>query len=203
MNTAATAGQIVALCRGHAAPLLIRHEHDPQTLYSEMSAIKKSSVSTLHDPKPIFCHRLGLEGDEQADQSVHGGPSQALYCYPIEHYEFWRDQLAMPAQHAQPFGLVGENLCSVGLIESEVWIGDRWQIGQAELCVTAPRVPCHKFNARMSLKTAAKLMVKTGRCGWYLSVLKEGLIRAGDHVQVFPGSREVSITQQNKLLARR
>lgn len=195
-------GEIIAICTGIATPLMVRYDHDPKTLYSEISAIKKSPISTRENPLSVLCGRLGLEGDEQADLSVHGGPTKAIYCYPFEHYSFWQEHGAVWADDAEPFGLVGENLCCTGFSETGVWIGDRWKIGEAELCVTAPRTPCHKFNARMSLKKAARLMVESSRCGWYMRVTAEGKIKAGDNIEVIPGAREISVAQQNALLAR-
>jgi MOSC domain-containing protein YiiM len=194
--------QLIAVCVGRVGPILIQDPHDQGRVIREMSGIHKSVVSSLSNPAAVSCKRLGLAGDEQADLSVHGGPAKAVYCYPAEHYDFWK--LKAPA-HKRPdpvYGWAGENLCTTGLDEQHIWIGDHLAIGSAVFAVTAPRSPCYKFNHQMGMNTAAKLMVKHGRCGWYLSVIQEGLISAGQAITVTPGAREISVAQQNALMAR-
>jgi MOSC domain-containing protein YiiM len=83
---------------------------------------------------------LNLDGDQQADLTVHGGPSKAVYLYPAEHYEFWCRELP---EMDLPWGMFGENLTSAGLLEREVNVGDRLCIGSTELVVTEPRLPCY------------------------------------------------------------
>src|SRR4051812_40933266 len=89
--------------------------------------------------------QLNVEGDEQSDLSVHGGPEKAVYAYPCEHYPFWHRELA---EAQLPWGAFGENLTTDGLLEDEVWIGDRYRIGSAEFVVTQPRTPCYKLEVR-------------------------------------------------------
>ena len=143
--------------------------------------------------------RLGLEGDEQADPSVHGGLDKAVYAYPVEHYPFWqtvRAQARVAAWgEALPHGFVGENLTISGLTESSVWVGDRLRFRRCELAVAGARQPCYKFNAAMGFAQAAKLMVQSGYCGFYLAVLQPGANAAGETFELGPGPREVGIDE--------
>lgn len=166
------------------------------------SAINKLPVSQIANPKPILIGVLGLDGDEQANLSVHGGVEKAVYAYPSEHYDFWNTLLSQERQQtvALNHGALGENLTITGLLEADVYIGDRWCIGTVELAVVKLREPCFKFNAKLRFNGAAKAMLKNAYSGWYLRVLKPGLITAGDLIEVTPGPREISIAQQNKLL---
>ncbi len=139
---------------------------------------------------------LGLDGDEQADLSVHGGPAKAVYAYPQEHYAFWttvRGQ-AKVAGELQP-GDMGENLTLQGLQEGRVWLGDVLRFPDCELIVSEPRQPCFKFNAHMGFNQAAKLMVQSGYCGFYLAVKREGHIAAGQGFELVPGPREVGVVE--------
>jgi len=139
---------------------------------------------------------LGLEGDEQADRSVHGGLSKAIYAYPQAHYAFWqtvRSQARVEGS-LQP-GDCGENLTLAGLLESEVWIGDVLRFPDCELVVSEPRYPCFKFNAHMGFNQAAKLMAQSGWCGFYLAVRREGSLAAGQPFELLPGPREVGIVE--------
>lgn len=141
----------------------------------------------------------GIEGDEQADPSVHGGLDKAVYLYPQEHYAYWQQQRQQAIGDAQPLqpGMLGENLTTEGLLESALWVGDRLQIGDLLLEVTEPREPCFKFAARMGYAQAVKQMRQSGFSGVYLKVLATGSIRAGDAITLIPGVREVSITSIN------
>jgi len=140
---------------------------------------------------------LGLEGDEQADLTVHGGPAKAVYAYPQVHHAFWqtvRGQAKVDAPPLQP-GDCGENLTLAGLLESQVWIGDVLRFPDCELVVSEPRYPCFKFNAHMGFNQAAKLMVQSGYCGFYLAVKREGSLAAGQAFELLPGPREVGIVE--------
>lgn len=144
----------------------------------------------------IAVRPLGLEGDEQADLSVHGGLSKAVYAYPQEHYAFWstvRGQAKV--EGALRPGDCGENLTLSGLLESKVWIGDVLRFADCELAVSEPRYPCFKFNAHMGFNQAAKLMVQSGYCGFYLAVRREGTIAVGEAFELIPGPREVGIVE--------
>ncbi len=124
--------------------------------------------------------RLNLEGDEQSDLSVHGGPEKAVYAYPCEHYAFWRS--AFQGMDF-PWGAFGENLTTEGLLEPEVMIGDRLQVGSAEFLVTQPRMPCFKLGIRFGRDDMVKRFLHSGRTGFYLAVLREGDVGAGDRIE--------------------
>jgi len=142
---------------------------------------------------------LGIEGDEQADLTVHGGPSKAVYAYPSEHYPFWQTVRAQagvaPWGEALAPGTLGENLTLAGVVESEVFIGDVLTFPNCALSVSGPRYPCFKFNAVMGFAHAAKLMVQSTWCGWYFSVRERGTIAAGERFTIAPGPREVGIVE--------
>lgn len=129
----------------------------------------------------IRISRLNLAGDRQADLTVHGGPEKAVYAYPSEHYEHWREELP---RAAFSWGTFGENLTTQGLLEDSVFIGDRLKIGQAVLVVTQPRMPCYKLALRFDRDDMIKRFLDSGRSGFYLSVLEEGEIRAGSEVEL-------------------
>lgn len=142
---------------------------------------------------------LGLEGDEQADPSVHGGLSKAVYAYPVEHYPFWQTVRAQARADAPggelPTGSMGENLTISGLLEDRLWIGDRLRLPGCELAVSEPRFPCYKFNAAMGFSQAAKLMTQSGYCGSYLAVIRPGPVQAGDAIELLPGPRELNLRE--------
>jgi MOSC domain-containing protein YiiM len=124
--------------------------------------------------------RLNIEGDEQSDLEVHGGEEKAVYAYPAEHYAFWRGQL--PGVEL-PAGSFGENLTVEGLFEDRVHIGDRFRAGSAEFVITEPRMPCYKLALRFGRPDMVKRFLKSGRTGFYLAVLQEGEIGAGDKIE--------------------
>jgi len=139
---------------------------------------------------------LGLAGDEQADPSVHGGLAKAVYAYPQEHYAFWstvRGQAKVEGE-LQPGGM-GENLTLTGLLEAKVWLGDVLRFPDCELVVSEPRYPCFKFSAQMGFGQAAKLMVQSGYCGFYLAVRREGTIAAGQGFELVAGPREIGVVE--------
>lgn len=119
---------------------------------------------------------LGLHGDEQADLKHHGGPEKAVYAYPLEHYLFWSEFLGV---RDLPYGSLGENLTTRGLTEEEVCIGDVYQVGTARLSVTQPRVPCAKLARRWNRPDLPKEFLNSGRCGFYLRVLRGGVLYPG------------------------
>lgn len=129
---------------------------------------------------PVRVDRSGLEGDGQADLSVHGGEFKAVYAYPVEHYAYWRDrQPGMDDGH----GVFGENLTVAGLLEEDVRIGDRFRIGSVELLATDPRFPCHKLGIRFGDESMVKRFLDSGRSGIYFSVAAEGELQAGDAIE--------------------
>jgi MOSC domain-containing protein YiiM len=124
--------------------------------------------------------RVNVDGDGQADLTVHGGAAKAVYAYPLEHYAFWREQL----EEELPFGAFGENLTIEGLPpEKEVAVGDRFRVGSAELVVTQPRLPCYKLGLRFAREDMVKRFLVSGRTGYYLAVDAEGDVAAGDPVE--------------------
>ncbi len=148
---------------------------------------------------PVEVRPLGLAGDEQADLSVHGGISKAVYAYPGEHYPFWQTVRAQARAAdwgaALAPGSLGENLTLAGLLEDQVWIGDVLRFADCELAVSEPRFPCFKFNAAMGFNQAAKLMASNAWCGFYLAVRVSGTLQAGEPFELVPGPREVGITE--------
>ena len=144
--------------------------------------------------------RLDLEGDEQSDLAVHGGPDKAVYVYPSEHYDDWRREL--PGTDL-PWGAFGENLTIQGLLEDGVRIGDRLRAGSAEFSVTQPRMPCYKLGVRFGRDDMVKRFLASGRTGFYLSVLAEGDVASGDAIALtMRDSHEVTVADIASLYAR-
>lgn len=138
----------------------------------------------------VRVQRLNIEGDRQSDLNVHGGTDKAVYAYPAEHYGFWREEL--PGTEL-PWGVFGENFTIEGLREDVVQIGDRLRAGSAEFVVTQPRMPCYKLGIRFERPDMVKRFLQSGRTGYYLAVLREGEVAAGDAVTVL-GRDEHSVT---------
>ncbi len=128
---------------------------------------------------PVRVNALNLEGDRQADLTVHGGPSKAIYVYPAEHYDFWRKELP---EVEFPWGSFGENLSTEGLLEKDLNIGDRLCAGSVELMVTEPRLPCYKLGVKFNRDDMVKRFLKSRRTGLYCAVLREGVINAGEAI---------------------
>ncbi len=124
--------------------------------------------------------RINLEGDQQSDLSVHGGIDKAVYVYPSEHYSYWRTQLP---EADLPWGAFGENFTTEGLLEDHVQVGARFRAGSAEFVVTQPRMPCYKLGIRFDRPDMVKLFLQSKRTGFYLSVLREGEVSAGDPIE--------------------
>ena len=159
-----------------------------------MSGIAKASVQG-----ELEVARLGVEGDEQVELSIHGGIDKAVYAYPIEHYVFWQQQRKIQNvslfDEELPSGFVGENLTISGLLENNVYIGDELHFPNCVLRVTAPREPCFKFNAVMGYSQASKDMAIAGNCGFYLAVDQVGTIASGQSFTLQPGRRNLSVVQ--------
>ena len=124
---------------------------------------------------------LNLEGDRQADLTVHGGTEKAIYAYPLEHYAYWQQELP---NEALPWGAFGENLTIEGLSETTVNIGDRFRIGTAEVMVTQPRFPCFKLNLKFGRDDMVKRFLKSRLSGIYFSVVQEGEVGLGDAIEL-------------------
>jgi MOSC domain-containing protein YiiM len=143
--------------------------------HSVQTSIFKTPVS-----RRVHVTSANIEGDEQSDLSVHGGPDKAVYAYPAEHYAFWRRELP---DAELPWGAFGENFTTEGLLEDEVWIGDRYRVGTVELVVTQPRMPCHKLAIRFERTDMVKRFLRSRRSGFYFSVKREGEVEPGDAIE--------------------
>lgn len=151
----------------------------------------RTAIWKVPVPGRVRVTRLSLEGDKQADLRVHGGPDKAVYAYPSEHYEFWAREL--PGTEL-PWGAFGENFTTEGLLERDVRIGDCFRAGSAELQVTDPRMPCYKLGVRFDRDDMVKRFLASGRSGFYLAVLSEGEVAAGDPIEFTVRSdREVTV----------
>lgn len=128
----------------------------------------------------VQVRRTNLDGDGQADLSVHGGPEKAVYAYPSEHYPFWRRELEL---ESLPWGSFGENLTTEGWWEDEVHIGDRFRAGTTEFVVTQPRMPCFKLAVKFNRDDVVETFLESGRPGFYLAVLREGDLGVGDAME--------------------
>lgn len=140
----------------------------------------------------IWLRKLDLDGDQQADLTVHGGPDRAVYGYPLEHYDYWHREL--PDAELPP-GAFGENLTTEGLLESEVRIGDLFRLGGAQIVVTQPRLPCYKLQAKFRRADIVKRFAESRRTGFYFRVAQEGQVAAGDTIELVqrqPGNLTIS-----------
>jgi MOSC domain-containing protein YiiM len=129
----------------------------------------------------VVMRKLNLDGDAQADLTVHGGEYKAVYCYPLEHYAYWKNEL--PGRDL-PMGVFGENFTTEGLREDQVYLGDRFSVGSAEVTVTQPRLPCYKLGVRFGADDMVKRFLASARTGFYLSVTREGEVGAGDEIRL-------------------
>ncbi len=129
----------------------------------------------------VMLRTLNLDGDKQADLSVHGGLSKAVYAYPVQHYEFWKSELP---NMKLPYGMFGENFTTEGLREETVNIGDRFRLGAAEIMVTQPRMPCYKLGIKFGRADMVKRFLTSRRTGFYFAVLQEGEVKAGDTIDL-------------------
>jgi MOSC domain-containing protein YiiM len=154
---------------------------------------------------PIALRELNLDGDRQADLSVHGGPFKAVYAYPSEHYPFWRSELRgieLPWDDL-PWGTFGENFTTEGLSESSLHIGDRLQIGSAIVMVRQTRTPCYKLAAKFQRDDMLERFLWSGRSGFYFSVEKEGTVAPGDSFDFLRRTESaLTIEEMNRLIAK-
>ena len=147
----------------------------------------------------IMLRTLNLDGDKQADLTVHGGPDKAVYAYPIEHYEFWRK---VYPDMEMPNGMFGENFTIEGLMESEVSVGDAFEIGSSKVIATQPRMPCYKLGVKFGRMDVLKKFLASGRSGIYFKVLEEGEVGAGDSmVKIKKDTNRVAISDVVRLYA--
>jgi MOSC domain-containing protein YiiM len=147
----------------------------------------------------IMLRTLNLDGDGQADLTVHGGVDKAVYAYPVEHYEYWRREL--PGM-GLPYGMFGENLTIEGLLEMDAYIGDRFRIGETEVTVTEPRMPCYKLGIKFGRADIIKRFLASQRTGFYFSAAREGTVGADDAME-FVGreQHEISVADITRLYA--
>ena len=145
----------------------------------------------------VWVGSTNIEGDDQSDRTVHGGPEKAVYAYPSEHYAAWKRELATTDL---PWASFGENLTVEGLREAVVCIGDRYRIGSAEFIVTQPRVPCFKLGIRLDRPDIVARFASVDRSGFYLAVEQEGEIGAGDEiVAIARDDRGLSVAETYRL----
>src|SRR6266436_260398 len=148
----------------------------------------------------VMLRTLNLDGDRQADLSVHGGPSKAVYVYPSEHYDYWKRELP---DMKLPWGMFGENFTSAGLFESELNIGDKFRVGSAVVMVTEPRMPCYKLGIKFGRSDIVKRFLASERTGFYFAVLQEGEVGAGDPIELMEKSeRSVRVNDITQLYTR-
>lgn len=161
-----------------------------KVLSINVSTVRGVSINGKEVPTGIYkmpsddavpVRKSGLEGDEQADLTVHGGPWQAVYGYPSEHYGRWAEFLGQPTL---PYGTFGENLTTVGLLETEVCVGDIHRVGTVLLQVTSARLPCFKFAHKVGSSAILKPFLESGNSGFYYRVLEEGTIQPGESIEV-------------------
>ena len=140
---------------------------------------------------------LNLDGDRQADLTVHGGTQKAVYCYPIEHYDYWKKEL--PGREL-PLAMFGENFTTDGLLENSVHLGDQFLIGSAQVVVTQPRLPCYKLGVRFESDDMVKRFLASGRTGFYFAVAREGEVGAGDDIkQIVRDPNAVPVSEITRL----
>ncbi len=166
-------------------------------------AANGKTVSTGIFKEPIegrlMLRRLNLDGDQQADLSVHGGEYKAVYAYPAEHYPYWREQLP---DEKLGWGMFGENFTTEGLFETEVRLGDRFRIGETEVSVTQPRLPCFKLALKFGREDMIKKFLDSLRTGFYLAVVREGEVGAGDEMELIQRSEDdITVTDIVRLYA--
>jgi MOSC domain-containing protein YiiM len=133
----------------------------------------------------VALRTLNLDGDRQADLTVHGGEYKAVYCYPLAHYDYWKKELpGLPL----PMGMFGENFTINGgsdaLAEQSIHLGDRFSVGSAEVIVTQPRLPCYKLGVRFQSDDMVKRFLLSARTGFYLAITREGEVGASDEMSL-------------------
>jgi MOSC domain-containing protein YiiM len=163
---------------------------------------KTVSTGIFKEPvnRRVMVRSLNLDGDGQADLTVHGGLEKAVYVYPFEHYDYWRSEL--PETELTP-GIFGENFTVTGFKEEKINIGDRFQIGSVQLMVTQPRMPCYKLGIRFGRPDMVKRFLASRRTGFYFSVLQEGEVVAGDTLElVSRDSNNITVADITQLYTR-
>ena len=145
----------------------------------------------------VAVRNFNLDGDRQADLTVHGGEYKAVYCYPVAHYDYWTRELL---GRQLPMGMFGENFTTDGLLEDSVYIGDQFSVGSAEVIVTQPRLPCYKLGVRFQSDDMVKRFLASGRTGFYLAVTHEGEVGAGDEIKVIDrDAKRIPVSEVTRL----
>jgi MOSC domain-containing protein YiiM len=165
---------------------------------------KGATISTGIFKKPvpgrIALRTRNLDGDRQADLSVHGGPYKAVYGYASEHYAYWRKELP---EASLPWGAFGENFTTDGLREEELHVGDRFRVGSSTLMVRQPRMPCYKLAAKFQRDDMIERFLLSGHSGFYFSVEEEGDVGVGDSIELFSRNHDgITIAEMNRLFVR-
>ena len=156
------------------------------------TGIFKEPVNT-----PVMSRTLNLDGDRQADLTVHGGMNKAVYVYPSEHYGYWRTELP---ELDLPWGMFGENFTTEGLLEEAVYIGDRFRIGETEVMATEPRMPCYKLGIKFGRPDIIKRFLASRRTGFYFAVVREGMVGTGDAIKLIGHEQqEISVADITRL----
>jgi MOSC domain-containing protein YiiM len=162
---------------------------------------KRVTTGIFKEPiqERVMMRTLNLDGDQQADLTVHGGVSKAVYAYPSEHYNYWRTEL--PGTDLS-WGMFGENFTTEGLLENAVYIGDSFRIGETEVMVTEPRMPCYKLGIKFGRADIIKRFLASRRTGFYFAVIREGTVGAGDDVKLIGREQqEISVADITRLYA--
>ena len=163
------------------------------------------SVTTAIYKQPVHgrvaLRTLNLDGDRQADLSVHGGEYKAVYGSPLVHYDYWKTEL--PGRDL-PMGIFGENFTLDGMREESVHIGDQFSLGSAEVIVTQPRLPCYKLGVRFDADDMVKRFFASGRTGFYFAVTREGEVGAGDEIRLMArDSNAIAVSEITRLYAKK
>jgi MOSC domain-containing protein YiiM len=169
-----------------------------------LAVYKGATINTGIFKKPVSgrvaLRTLNLDGDRQADLTVHGGPYKAVYAYPAEHYEYWRGEL--PGMDL-PWGTFGENFTTEGVTEDDLHVGNRFRVGSAVVMVRQPRMPCYKLAAKFQLDDIIERFLVSGLSGFYFSVEQEGDVGAGDTVELISRNQGgITIAEMNRLFVR-
>ena len=174
----------------------------PKTLAPDWtSAIFKQTVTG-----PVFLDKNNLQGDKQADLSVHGGADKAVNVYPIEHYSYWRQRARFPLRRRinLPYpcnGAFGENFTVSGLLESEVCIGDTYEVGSVIVQVSQPRQPCWKLARKFNQAKLPSWIQNTSKTGWYFRVLQEGQVESLNQFKLIERNNSTwSVQRANQLM---
>jgi MOSC domain-containing protein YiiM len=164
----------------------------PRVIADEKGAPVKTSIYKSPVEGPVTVRTLNIDGDEQSDLTVHGGVDKAVYCYPSEHYPAWRTELGRELE----YGAFGENLTVSGFLEVGLHVGDVLAIGEAVLQVSEPRFPCYKLGIKLNDPYVLRPFQKSGRSGFYCRVLQEGVIEAGQAIELIErASNEPTIAE--------